>query len=158
MKKAIWILMFCLLAGTALAEPAPTPTPLEASAGNFLDSLGQTWDAFLGMTQEAGSAVSDWAVDMEKQTDAFLAENMPELKGWLDEAGSYFEKEVAPEVSAAYDTLLEGAAEAGAYTHQELVNAYQTLTESLEASDANPKVKESVDALAKLAGLTVEEK
>jgi len=151
MKKALILLALCCTLNGALAEavPTPTPTPLESATTNFLDSLSTTWNAFLGMAGEAGTAVSNGV-------NGFLQQNFPEFQKWLEEAGRTFNENVTPELSEAWNTLVEGANQIGSQTQQEIQRAYEALQEYLNSTNADQSLREAVDGVASAAGANVE--
>ncbi len=158
MKKLIAAMLLCCMTMPAVAEarPAPTqtPTPLDESAGQLWDSLGQTWGAFVGFAGEAGKAASEWWAVASKDIDKYLAENAPEVKQWLDDAGEYFDKQVSPELQKSWKILVESAAKIGTYTQAELQKAYDEIMASMkEDSKATPEVKEAVENMAEAAGI-----
>ena len=157
MKKIIAVFLLCCMTVPALAEakPAPkqTPTPLEESAGQLWDSLGQTWDALVGLAGEAGKSASTWWEGASKDIDRFLAENAPEVKQWLDDAGEYFDKQVNPELQRSWKILAESAADIGTYTQAELQKAYEEITASMKEANVSPEVKEAVENMAEAAGV-----
>ena len=55
MKKIATILILCLLLSPACLA--------ESSADQFLSGLSDTWNGFLGMVNDAGNSVSQWAED-----------------------------------------------------------------------------------------------
>ena len=155
MKKLIAaVLLFCMIT-PALAEvkPTQTQTPLEQSAGQLLDSLGQTWDALVGFAGEAGKSATEWWDGASKDIDRFLAENAPEVKQWLNDAGEYFDKQVSPELQKSWEMLVESAAQIGTYTQTELQKAYDEIMSSMNASNTTPEVRKAVENIAEAAGV-----
>lgn len=78
MKKMISLIpafMLCCALTMATAETAPTPAQdnvaieepsrIEESADRFLDSVQDTWDAFLGMASDAGDVAREWTEGAE---------------------------------------------------------------------------------------------
>ena len=125
MKKLIFILILCIaLSPACLGEEEP-----KSSADEFLDNLSKTWDSFVNMANDAGQGVSDWAdkngvtewtSEASKNIQTFVEENKPAIEAWLNAAGE--------EVAHAWDTLVN----ADQHTQQEVKEAYQVVTESLE--------------------------
>ena len=164
MKRICVILILCLLfSPAALAE--------STHADDFFSGLSQAWDGLVGMAQDAGQAVSDWANEsgvtawlegaardvsawaqdigltawadgalkdisawaddsgltawadeISAQAQALYEENRPAVEAWLNQAGE--------EVTRAWNTLVN----ADDYTQAELHDAFETVTESLNAS------------------------
>lgn len=67
-----------------------------------------------------GSGIGEWASGAAQDIQSFLDENGPTIDAWLDAAGE--------EVRHAWDTLMN----ADQHTQQEVEEAYQTVTGSLE--------------------------
>jgi len=66
------------------------------------------------------SGIAEWATGTSREIQAFVEENRPTIEAWLNEAGQ--------EVSRAWDTLVN----AGQHTQEEVEEAYDIVTESLE--------------------------
>ncbi len=68
------------------------------------------------------SGLSEWTAMRAQEIRAFVDENRPAVEAWLTEAGE--------EVRDAWDILMD----AGRYTAEEVRQAYDTVTESLQAA------------------------
>lgn len=66
------------------------------------------------------SGVAEWTAETSKNVQTFVEENKPAIEAWLNAAGE--------EVAHAWDTLVN----ADQHTRQEVEEAYQVVTESLE--------------------------
>lgn len=158
MKRIALILALCVaLSPACLAETSSTD--------RFLSSLSETWDAFLGMAEDAGNGVSrwveesgvvEWAEGAVNDLSAWAAENglndwaentLTALKTWFDESGlAEWTAQTSEEVQAFVEenraTIEAWLAEAG----DQVRSAWDTL---LDAGAHTPEeVREAYETVA----------
>ena len=166
MKKLALLLALCLaLSPACLAEAS--------SAEAFLNSLSQTWDAFLVMMEDAGqgaselaedSGVADWARDTANDVAKWAADSgltewaqgaLRDLSTWFDESGI---PEQAAEASREFREFMDEnrpaveawLAEAG----EEVARAWNTLLNADEHTEAEVReARETVTESLEEAGM-----
>jgi hypothetical protein len=175
MKKMISLIpafMICCALTMATAETAPTPAQdnvaieepsrIEESADRFLDSVQDTWDAFLGMASDAGDVAREWTEGALNDAGTFLGDRFADVSAWFDEVGSFFSErssEMGLSVTEAWETLKGGAEQTGMYSQEQLEAAYRTIRDWFRTSGetVEESVLEAVDNIAEAAGVQVEE-
>ena len=175
MKKMISLVpafMICCALTMATAETAPTPAQdnvaieepsrIEESADRFLDSVQDTWDAFLGMASDAGDVAREWTEGALNDAGTFLGDRFADVSAWFDEVGSFFSErssEMGLSVTEAWETLKGGAEQAGKYSQEQLDAAYRIIRDWFRSpgETVEESVLEAVDNIAEAAGVQVEE-
>jgi len=175
MKKMISLIpafMLCCALTMATAETTPAPTQdnvtieestrIEESTDRFLDSVQDTWDAFLGMASDAGDVAREWTEGALNDAGTFIGDRFADVSAWFDEVGNFFSErssEMSQGFTEAWETLKGGAEQVGKYSQEQLDAAYRTIRDWFRTSDetVEESVLEAIDNIAEAAGVQVEE-
>ena len=143
---AVALVLVMLLGTTAYAQATPASSPtMKEKAGEAMTWIGEGVDWIKNAYNTGKDAVVNSA--------EWIKQMMPE---WSETVQSFINEKInAPEVQEAWNTLQEGAENAGNVSKEAVTEAYQTIREWMQSTGetVDQEVASALDQMAGAAGV-----